>query len=220
MKNRLFAIGDVHGCLDKLRSLLEDRILLTKEDQLVLLGDYIDRGPQSRQVLDYIISLQLKGFNLTPLLGNHEAMLLDAYKDHRLFSKWIYNGGYATLESFEIHSLRDMDRKYIGFFKSLLIYYSHEDFLFVHAGFNDEAVDPFEDKYHMLWRSRTNYSHPALVHKTIVHGHSTITLDECRQNIFTNKPVLNMDTGCVFSKQMGYGKLTAIELNSRIIMSV
>jgi len=218
--NRLFAIGDIHGCFDKFRTLLEDRILLTKEDQLVLLGDYIDRGPQSKEVIDYIISLQINGFNITPLLGNHEAMLKDAYYDHRLLSKWVYNGGYATLESFEIQSLKDLDKRYIDFFNSLRLYHSHGNFLFVHAGFNDEAENPFEDTYHMLWRSSTKYTNPSLVNKTIIHGHSTIPLDLCERNVRANKSVLNMDTGCVFSKQIGYGKLTAIELYSKTIMSV
>lgn len=220
MRNRLFAIGDIHGCFEKFRTLVEDHILLKKEDQLVLLGDYIDRGSQSKEVVDYIINLQKQGFRLIPLLGNHEAMLLDAYENGRFLSQWIYNCGFATLESFGIKYLKDLPQHYIDFFKSLLPYHSHENFLFVHAGFNDDAVDPFEDTYHMIWKSRTEYTHPVLAHKTIIHGHSTITLNACMQNILANKPVLNMDTGCVFSEELGYGNLTAIELYSKTIFTV
>ena len=73
--NRLFAIGDIHGCFDSFQELIENKIQLSKNDRLVLLGDYIDRGPKSKEVIDYIINLQAKGYNIIALAGNHEVML-------------------------------------------------------------------------------------------------------------------------------------------------
>lgn len=74
---RTFAIADIHGCYSTFCALL-DQIMLTREDELYLLGDYIDRGPDSKKVVDLIIQLQADGFAVKPIMGNHEQMLLDS----------------------------------------------------------------------------------------------------------------------------------------------
>lgn len=117
MTHRLFAIGDIHGCFDSLRTMIEQKIKIRKEDKIILLGDYIDRGPQSKEVVDYIIDLQNSGFDLVPLIGNHEAMLLDTLNNNEYFSIWIQNGGTETLRSFGISSLGKLAPRYIDFFK-------------------------------------------------------------------------------------------------------
>ena len=168
MNKRLFAIGDIHGCFDAFRSLLEQKIQIKESDQIILLGDYIDRGTQSKEVIDYIIDLQAKGFDIVPLLGNHEAMLLDAYKNEELVSEWIQNGGSETLKSFGINSLKDIESKYIEFIKGLPSYYAFEEYLFVHAGFNDSDPNPFSDKYSMIWVCKPTYENPLLINKIII----------------------------------------------------
>ena len=220
MNKRLFAIGDVHGCFDKLKALIEEKIQLQKSDKLILLGDYIDRGSQSKELVDYIIELKEKGFDIIPLIGNHEAMLLDTLANKKHLPLWIQNGGSETLKSFGISSLESLEPKYIDFFKDLQYYYSYEEFLFVHAGFNDEANNPFEDKYHMIWKCRENYKHLLLQNKRIVHAHCTIPESLCRENLLGDKQVINIDTGCVYSDKIGYGKLSAIELYTNILYSV
>ena len=220
MDKRLFAIGDIHGCFEKFQTLVEQKILLKKEDHLVLLGDYIDRGPQSKEVIDYILNLQKKAFSVTPLMGNHEDMLLNAYRDASNISLWFMNGGVETMRSFGIQRLEDLDETYVRFFKSLPHFYQIEQYLFVHAGFNDEAEDPFEDKFHMLWKSHIAYNHPLLIDKTIVHGHTAIKEAYCRERLKTTPQVIDIDTGCVYDMYPGYGKLTAIELNSKTLFSV
>ena len=87
MNNRLFAIGDIHGCFDSLKELIEHKIHLQKNDKLILLGDYIDRGDKSKEVIDFIIKLQEDGYDLVPLLGNHESMLLNVHKNKEHISK-------------------------------------------------------------------------------------------------------------------------------------
>ncbi|MCX6320509.1 MAG: metallophosphoesterase family protein [Bacteroidia bacterium] len=220
MNERLFAIGDIHGCFDSFRELVEDKIEINNGDKLVLLGDYIDRGKQSKEVIDYIIELQQKGFDIIPLIGNHESMLLNAIGNEEHFSLWIQNGGSKTMESFKINSLKDLPKFYIDFFKALPFYYSYKNFLFVHAGFNDEIINPFEDKYHMIWTCRGKYSNSILRDKTIIHGHSPISESSCRGRIQNNYQVINIDTGCVYSDYVGYGRLSAIELNSMKLFSV
>ena len=165
--------------------MIEEKIQITKSDKVVLLGDYIDRGSQSKEVIDYIIELQNNGFDIVPLLGNHEAMLLDAFdKDERL-SLWIKNGGSETLRSFGISSLKNLAPRYLQFFNKLPYYFAFEDYLFVHAGFNDEIEDPFNDSYHMIWRCRVKYFHSYLKGKTIIHGHCVVPSMTCDEQIKT-----------------------------------
>ena len=208
---KLHAIGDIHGCFDSLTELIEHKIQLQKNDKLILLGDYIDRGDKSKEVVDFIIKLQEEGYDLVPLLGNHEAMLLDAHKNKEHISKWIQNGGSETLKSFKISSLKDIEPKYLKFFKELKYYYLFDEFLFVHAGFNDNIVNPFDDKYSMLWNCKESYSNPLLINKTIVHGHCPITVSKCEDRITSKLNTINIDTGCVFKNKDGHGVLTALD---------
>jgi serine/threonine protein phosphatase 1 len=104
---RLFAIGDIHGCFDSFKELVENQIQLAKVDKLVLLGDYIDRGKNSKEVIDYIIDLDEKGYDIISLVGNHELLLLEAFADEKNKLNWIQNGGGDTLKSFrEGNSIR------------------------------------------------------------------------------------------------------------------
>ncbi|MCF8371239.1 MAG: serine/threonine protein phosphatase [Bacteroidales bacterium] len=214
MIDRVFAIGDIHGCYDALRTLIEKKFELTKNDKLILLGDYINKGQKSKEVVDYILELQYEGFDVVALMGNHEAMLLESRNKKIHLERWLQSGGTETLKSFGIKSLKDMDRKYIQFFKNLLFYYKYSDFLFVHAGFNDTLKKPFEEKYSMVWRCRDKYSHPKLKNKIIVHGHCPITVANCINRVRTNYPVIDLDTGCVYADRLGFGRLTGIEVNS------
>jgi Calcineurin-like phosphoesterase len=220
MKNRLFAIGDIHGCYEPLRELVEHKIGIKKTDKLILLGDYIDRGNQSREVVDYIIELKIKGFDIIALIGNHESMLLDALDNDLFLPEWIQNGGNATLLSFGINSLKQLDLLYIDFFKELQFYYLIDNFLFVHAGFNDRINNPFEDKYHMIWSRREKYTNPVFKDKIIIHGHTPVPELNCRQDIQNHNRVINIDTGCVYSEVAGYGCLSAFEMYSRELFSV
>ncbi|GAF06004.1 metallophosphoesterase family protein [Saccharicrinis fermentans] len=217
---RLFALGDIHGCFDSLKELVENKIQLNKGDKLILLGDYIDRGNKSKEVVDYIIDLQEKGFDIIPLLGNHEMLLLETLEDEKNLSKWIQNGGVKTLKNFNIESVNDISPKYLEFFKNLQNYYSFEEFLFVHAGCNDKVVNPFQDTYSMLWKSQATYTSPLLTNKIIVHGHRPISIELCIKQFDENKQVINIDTGCVYKEKVGYGKLTSIELYSKMLFSV
>jgi len=220
MNNRLFAIGDIHGCFDSFQKLIEDVIDIKPNDTIVLLGDYIDRGSKSKEVVDYIIDLQNKGFNLIPLIGNHESMLLDTLDNYDLLSNWVINGCYETLLSFEISTLKDLDPLYVDFFRSLPFYYSFHQFLFVHAGFNDGITDPLDDKYQMIWARRAEYTNLFFKDKIIIHGHTPISEEACKQLVQGKSQVINIDTGCVYVDRAGYGFLSALELHSMKLFTV
>ena len=220
MNNRFFAIGDIHGCFDSLKELVENKIQLLKDDKLILLGDYIDRGDKSKKVVDFIIELLKNGYDVIPLMGNHEAMLIDAFDDEKNISKWIQNGGNETLKSFEINSLKDIESRYIEFFKGLRYYYAFKDYLFVHAGFNDNVLNPFTDYYSMLWKCKETYTNPLLSEKTIIHGHNPVKVAICEERVLAKHRVVNIDTGCVYKDNEGYGRLTAYDCNSQRILFV
>jgi serine/threonine protein phosphatase 1 len=220
MNKRLFAIGDIHGCFDSLKELVENKIQLQKDDKLILLGDYIDRGDKSKEVVDFIIELSENGYDIIPLMGNHEAMLLDAFENEKDISKWIQNGGNETLKSFEIDSLKDIESKYIEFIKGLRYYYAFEDYLFVHAGFNDNVLNPFTDYYSMLWKCKETYTNPLLSEKTIIHGHNPVRVAICEERVLAKHRVINIDTGCVYEDSEGYGRLTAYDCNRQRILFV
>ncbi len=220
MNKKKFAVGDIHGCFESLTELVENIIHLQKSDKLILLGDYIDRGDKSKEVVDYIIELQEKGFDVISLMGNHEAMLIDAFENEKNTSKWIQNGGTETLKSFGISSLKNIQSKYIEFFKKLRYYYSSDDFLFVHAGFNDNVLNPFTDFNSMLWKCQESYTNPLLVNKTIIHGHNIISVSKCEERTRSKSNVINIDTGCVYNDKEGFGRLTAYECDSQRIFFV
>lgn len=220
MSERVLAIGDIHGCFDPFIELIEHKIRLRKSDRLVLLGDYVDRGYKSKEVIDYIIDLQEKGYDIVPLMGNHESMMLDAAESEQSVSGWFMNGGYETILSFGIGSLKELNIKYLQFLRNLPFYFTCDNFIFVHAGFNDEITDPFEDKVQMIWSRREAYSHPFFNGKIIVHGHTPVTYSQCRETILSNNNVINIDTGCVYDEWVGYGHLTAIELFTRELFTV
>ncbi len=216
---RLIAIGDIHGCFVSLKKLIENKICIQKPDRLIFLGDYIDRGPNSKEVIDFIISLKEKGFDIITLIGNHERMLIDAFKEDSKIPLWLLNGGGETLDSFGLKATVGLPEIYWKFFIELEYFYCYRNYIFVHAGLNDKIIDPFEDKYHMIWTRNDNYSNPILKEKTIIHGHTPITSELCKAMIKQNSQVINLDTGCVYKEKKGYGILTALDIFSNTIYS-
>lgn len=208
----MLAIGDSHGCNDSLRTLICEEIKLTAEDRLILLGDYIDRGPDSKAVLDFIMKLISDEHNVVPLMGNHENMMINAPLSPLDNYNWMMNGGDETLRSFGVTSVQEIDSKYLDFVSSMPYYYMTGNFIFVHGGFNDDIDDPFSDTYSMIWERRYQYHSPVFKDKIIVHGHRPHPLAELREQIKKSPSVINIDTGCVYGKEYDLGDLTAIDL--------
>jgi len=122
-------------------------------------------------VIDFIMDLIDNGFDIIPLRGNHEEMLLEAYTDPGMVYLWYMNSGETTLQSIGIENIRDIGNRYLTFFRGLKFYESIGNFYLFHAGFNDHDTDPFADTYHMIWESRPSYANPVLKGKIIIHGH-------------------------------------------------
>src|ERR1043166_1837589 len=110
--SRIFAIGDVHGCAKTLQKLLSEELHLEKDDDIYFLGDYIDRGPASKEVIDVILNLKNENFRIHTMRRNHEQMFIDSEKSIDHFYNWIKNGGMRTLESFGILRFIQLDDPY------------------------------------------------------------------------------------------------------------
>src|SRR4051794_38137109 len=114
---RIFAIGDIHGCCKTFQKLLLDKIHILKTDKIYCIGDYIDRGKDSKGVIDFIIKLRKKGYHIHTLRGNHEQLMMDSTQSEAKFKHWTKNGGEATLKSFRIASYDKLKPVYKNFFK-------------------------------------------------------------------------------------------------------
>lgn len=150
----IYAIGDIHGEIDKLKALI-DTISPTNGDRLIFLGDYIDRGTESRRVVEYLIQLRAD-VDCVFLMGNHEHMLQDYLKGgaHYQPESWRLNGGIDTLDSYRRE--RDLAEmpipdEHIEFLTNLPYYHTEPGFMFVHAGLKpNTAIDQNTFK-HFLW---------------------------------------------------------------------
>ncbi|KAF0247837.1 MAG: serine/threonine protein phosphatase 1 [bacterium] len=139
---KTFAIGDVHGQFSTLKKLLDKLPINWQTDELVFLGDLIDRGPQSREVIDFVIQLhQEKSHQVRVLKGNHEQMLLDSYNRENDFLHWLSNGGDTTYSSYcksDEVSWKVFNKKFpmetYEYLKNRPIRYENDHAIFVHAG--------------------------------------------------------------------------------------
>lgn len=217
-----WAISDIHGCGDTFRALVKNKINLKKKDHLYLLGDFIDRGPDSKGVIDFILKLKKDGYQITCLLGNHEQMLLNARHSIRDSRRWMMAGGTAALESYAARSLDDIPKKYIKFFESLTHCVVLKDYILVHAGLNFTLPNPFVDKESMIW-IRNWYNQidkDWLDGKMIVHGHTPITKSEIKfqKKIVEHQLAIDIDNGCCFRGKEGMGNLCALNLDDQSLI--
>lgn len=216
-----FAISDIHGCAKTFRFLVEERLQLQSADQLFLLGDYIDRGPDSKGVLDYIMELQAKNFKVSTLMGNHESLLLQAPENPQYLTTWLRNGGQTTLQSFNAQQLADIPTRYINFLAKLDYYLELPDYLLVHAGFNFKSANPFIDFEAMIWIRHFEVKEKFTQGRRIVHGHTPTMSSEIISSLGPPADsVINIDGGCVYTWPPGLGKLVALNLDTLEVIMV
>ncbi len=211
--NRIFFVGDIHGCSKTFRSLVTDRISLTKSDHLYCVGDYIDRGPDSRGVVDFILALRKGGYKVFTLRGNHEQMLLDSENSRLDHYMWLMNGGDTTLKSFGISTISELDNKYLEFFNNTEFYISDEKFIAVHAGLDFDAENPLSDFKSLLWIRDFRIDRNFLGNRILVHGHTPVKREVLLSQEFDGR--VNVDGGCVYNKIPGMGYLYAFDLRTK-----
>lgn len=166
---RILAIGDIHGCATALDTLLA-AVELQPDDTLVTLGDYVDRGPNTRGVLDRLIALS-KSHYVVALRGNHEQMLLQVHANRAFLSNWIENGGDATLASYgDITAIPPAHWDFLE--NQCLLYWEAESHFFVHANVYPDVPLFEQSDYKMLWGKFDNPL-PHQSGKIMVCGHTS-----------------------------------------------
>ncbi|PKP51570.1 MAG: hypothetical protein CVT92_12320 [Bacteroidetes bacterium HGW-Bacteroidetes-1] len=227
MNNR-WVIPDVHGCSKTLRSLFDNLIKPSKKDELFFLGDYIDRGPDSKGVLDFIMELQKKEYTIKLLLGNHEDFCIRAWEEDKKKKKflgikvktktqsiWEMHGGIDTLESFGAKYTSEIPEKYIQWMRETKLYFELEKHILVHAGLNFSIDDPLSDSYAMLWTKDFDVVPSKIRHKKVIHGHTPVNLEFLDHVIKSpSYHFIDLDNGVYMINRAGYGNLLAYELNT------
>ncbi len=221
----VFAIGDIHGCPATLNALL-GRLALTMEDELVFIGDYVDRGPSSKAVIDKLLELEgasetMEGPRCTFLRGNHDQMMLDYVDfpgDPDIYELWTINGGLATLNSYVSDGRLVLPDTHIDFLRRTQLAHESEDFVFVHAGLDPsktiaDNLDPVDPQV-ALWTRAHLKAKLKKWEKPVVCGHTP-------QREPKNDPkLINIDTGAVYDHIPGLGVLTAVKLPEREFIQV
>ena len=220
----LYAVGDIHGRLDLLRSLLKQieadaaAHADARHRALIFLGDYVDRGPDSRGVVADLTEGQRQGFDTHFLKGNHEAILLDFLQNPWHLEHWLINGGQATMESYGVDTralagrgappeawrqafAAALPQSHLRFFRNLKLSVAFGDYLFVHAGVRPGVPFAEQSETDLIWIRSPFLDHAGPFGKIVVHGHTPEPLPVIRPNR------IGIDTGAVFSD-----RLTALRL--------
>lgn len=211
-----YATTDLHGCLHTFRYLVEEKLRLTPHDALYLLGDYVNKGPDSRGVLDYLMHLQSTGYQVHCLRGNHDQALLDAARHHQRWNWLRPRGWLPTLRSFGVGCLAEVPSRYLDWLAGLPYEIELPDFVLVHAGYNF-ALPPAEmrcDYATMLNTKQFVYDPSRLAGKRLLHGHVPVPTALVRARAATHPGALDLDTGCVYRHNPELAHLAALNLDT------
>jgi serine/threonine protein phosphatase 1 len=203
---RTLVIGDIHGCQVALMCLL-DQVGLRAEDKIIFLGDYIDRGPASRAVIDSLIKLT-ETYQTTFLRGNHELMMLEGREDDPKANLWQSCGGFETLASYgavnDPNWAAKIPEAHWNFFEQTARYLETKDHIFVHACLDGEISLAEQPDWLLFWE-RVDRLKPHISGKRIVCGHSFQTSGE----VLDLGYAVCIDTGAAYG-----GWLTCLDVAS------
>ena len=194
MRNRLIAIGDIHGEVEKLNSLI-DRLDLQKQDKVIFLGDYIDRGLNSKAVIERILDLSKK-IECVFLKGNHEDMLLKTkitqFQDD--IEHWLLSGGISTYDNYgDYPAIFNTHGKFLD---SLKLYHIEQNYMFVHAGINPKKELSEQTKDDLLWIREEFLDNSHNLPYKIIFGHTPF-----REPLILDDKI-GIDTGCGKEKDL------------------
>jgi serine/threonine protein phosphatase 1 len=207
---RTIAIGDIHGCVDALNGLL-NAINPSRDDTLIFLGDYVDRGPASKQVIDRLLELQLR-CNTVFLRGNHDAVMQQWCDGTLEGDLWMMIGGLATLESYGHIDPSQLPQAHVRFLSELHNFYETETHLFVHAGYHPAMKLEDTGVETLLWEHLSwPLLRPHCSGKTVIVGHTPQTLGI----VADFGHLVCIDTFC-----FGGGNLSAYDVETKSVLQV
>lgn len=216
MPGAVYVVGDVHGCLEELERLL-DACAPGSDDTMCFLGDYVDRGPSSKGVVDRVLRLRNEGTNCVFLKGNHEDMFL-SYLGYpgRYGDSFLANGGEATLASYGLGDLPSalvaerLPPSHVEFFRSLQLQACFGEFLCVHAGINPLRSLEDQTEEELLWIREEFILARHRLPYTILFGHTP------QREVFLHLPFkVGLDTGVVYGN-----KLSCLELGGKDVIQI
>ena len=215
-----YVFGDIHGCFDRLEALYR-RVcrMIQEEDTLVFLGDYIDRGPSSFEVVEFLIELA-RTKRAVFLKGNHEDMLAGYLARSLPADTYYMNGGRSTINSYRERLRRfSVPEEHNVFFRDLRLYFETDCFIAVHAGLNPDYNDYREQpESDFLWIREAFFRSPRRWEKTVVFGHTpTLYISRRHGEVYADdaKNIVGIDTGAVYG-----GKLTCFRFPDRAVFQV
>ncbi|QCR23960.1 metallophosphoesterase [Pontibacter sp. SGAir0037] len=210
-----YALTDIHGCVRTFKALVLEKLKLQKTDELYILGDLVNKGPDSKGVVDFIIQLQKQHYQVLCLRGNHDQMLLNASRKGEKALTLKPFEQELLLESFEVHDFEHLPQKYVQFLKDLPFYLELPDYYLVHAGFDFKQQDIFKDTDAMLNIRGYSVNWDKLDNKKLLHGHTPTPLHSIKKGAAHKDMKLNLDAGCVYYKNASYGNLVALDMDSQ-----
>lgn len=197
-----FVIGDIHGCLKSLEALVEF-VAPKKTDTLVTLGDYIDRGPSSKSVIDFLSECR-NPFNLVTLKGNHEQMMENARHSEQEQYFWLANGGETTLDSFCTTNLDEINNSYWRFMAQCKLYHETDQHIIVHAGLDPKLPLDKQPKEVLLWK-RIFDTEQHVSGKKLICGHTSQR---------SGDPLILDHAVCIDTNACGSGWLTCMDIDN------
>jgi len=205
VKGRIWAIGDIHGQLARLEELFQLISLDPDQDELVFMGDYIDRGPDSKGVIDRLLALKKSGLKATFLKGNHEEMFLKDFLTGANPQLYLYNGGLATLKSYAQPGQDPLEARppaeHMDFLENLNLYYRRGGYLFAHAGLKPGQPLEDQDSHDLLWIREEFFLVSHDWPEKVVFGHTPF------REPFRRGKLFGIDTGAAYG-----GRLTCLVL--------
>jgi serine/threonine protein phosphatase 1 len=203
MSARTIAIGDIHGCSRALGALIK-AIEPAADDTLILLGDYVDRGPDSKGAIELLLELESR-CRVVPLVGNHELMLLDAVQNSFVLGPWLECGGAATVRSYD-GKLSNIPPQHLAFLRRGKRYYETSTHFFVHANYAPDVALDEQPDFLLFWEHlQFHIPAPHENGKRAIVGHTAQKSGE----ILDLGHIVCLDTFCY-----GGGWLTALEIES------
>ncbi len=203
-----YIIGDIHGYFKRLVNLFDQlTVRIHPPDTIVFLGDYIDRGPQSYEVIDFLVELsRTSTLNTVFLKGNHEGMFMSYLKGEDHTGAYIINGGEATIRSYIAHrGVFELPKHHREFFSGLRLYYEGEDFIAVHAGLNP-GKDSLEaqEEHDLLWIREQFFTKEKRWDKTVIFGHTPVSYISREAPVYDDKKrnIIGIDSGVIMGNQL------------------